>query len=291
MTYCQFIAAVKKEVECNVDRKVRIDVHVALKNNDKERRGLVFQEEGINISPTIYLEEAYREFQQGKELDKIVQEILDVYESARFSKRWEAGNLREFDKMRKNVLCKLVNREKNREFLKDTPYIPFFDLAIVCYVLVELSERGIATMLVKNSQLKMWEIGEMELFQTARENVQKQFPAELRRMKDVMSEMLGMDSPDEEEDSMYVLSNETGNFGAVCIAYDHVLDLIGSALKENYYIIPSSVHEMIIVPESKAPRREEIEEMVTEINETQVEEEEVLSNRVYFYNIQKKIMS
>ena len=48
---------------------------------------------------------------------------------------------------------------------------------------------------------------------------------------------------------------------------------------------------MIIVPESKAPRREEIEEMVTEINETQVEEEEVLSNRVYFYNIQKKIMS
>lgn len=291
MTYCQFIAAVKKEVECNVDRKVRIDVHVALKNNDKERRGLVFQEEGINISPTIYLEEAYREFQQGKELDKIVQEILDVYESARFSKRWEAGNLREFDKMRKNVLCKLVNREKNREFLKDTPYIPFFDLAIVCYVLVELSERGIATMLVKNSQLKMWEIGEMELFQTARENVQKQFPAELRRMKDVMSEMLGMDPPDEEEDSMYVLSNETGNFGAVCIAYDHVLDLIGSALKENYYIIPSSVHEMIIVPESKAPRREEIEEMVTEINETQVEEEEVLSNRVYFYNIQKKIMS
>ena len=291
MTYCQFIAAVKEEVECNVDGNVKIDVHIALKNNDKERRGLVFQEEGINISPTIYLEEAYRDFRQGKELHKIVREILDVYESARFSKRWEVGNLREFDKMRKNVLCKLVNREKNREFLKDTPYIPFFDLAIVCYVLVELSERGIATMPVKSSQLKMWKIGEMELFQTARENVQKQFPAELRRMKDVMAEMLGMDAPDEEGDSMYVLSNETRNFGAVCIAYDHILDLIGSALKESYYIIPSSVHEMIIVPESKAPRREEIEEMVTEINETQVEEEEVLSNRVYFYNIQKKIMS
>lgn len=291
MTYCQFIAVVKKEVECNVDRKVRIGVHVALKNNDKERRGLVFQEEGINISPTIYLEEAYRDFQQGKELHKIVREILDVYESARFSKRWEAENLRDFDKMRKNILCKLVNREKNKEFLKDTPYIPFFDLAIVCYVLIELSERGIATMSVRNAQLKMWKIGEVELFQAARENVQKQFPAELRRMKDVMAEMLGMDAPDEEEDSMYVLSNEIRNFGAVCIAYDHILDFIGIELQENYYIIPSSVHEVIIVPESKAPRREEIEEMVTEINETQIEEEEVLSNRVYFYNIQKKMMS
>lgn len=291
MTYCQFIAAVKEEVECNVDGNVKIDVHIALKNNDKERRGLVFQEEGINISPAIYLEEAYKEFQEGKDLHKIVHDILEVYESARFSKRYEVDNLREFDKIRKNVLCKLINREKNKEFLKDTPYIPFFDLAIVCYVLIELSDRGIATMPVKFTQLKMWKIGEMELFQVARENVQKQFPAELRRMKDVIAEMLGMDSLDTEDDTMYVLSNEMRNFGAVCIAYDNVPDLIGAELKENYYIIPSSVHEVIIVPESKAPKKAEIEEMVMEINETQVEEEEVLSNRIYFYNIKEKMMS
>ncbi|WP_459829933.1 DUF5688 family protein [Faecalimonas hominis] len=48
---------------------------------------------------------------------------------------------------------------------------------------------------------------------------------------------------------------------------------------------------LIIVPESKAPSREEMERMVTEINETQVEEEEVLSNRVYFYDIRAKKMS
>ena len=291
MTYCQFIAAVKKEVECNVDRNVQIDVHIALKNNDKERRGLIFREEGINISPAIYLEEEYKEFQGGKDLHKIVHDILEVYESARLPKRCEVDNLQEFGKIRKNVLCKLINLEKNREFLKDTPYVPFFDLAIVCYVLVELSECGIATMPIKVTQLNLWGVGEMELFQVARENVQKQFPAELRRMKDVIAEMLGMDSVDAEDDNMYVLSNEMRNFGAVCITYDNVLELIGEELKENYYIIPSSVHEVIIVPESKAPQKEEIEEMVTEINETQVEEEEVLSNRIYFYNIQEKIMS
>lgn len=125
MTYCQFIAAVKEEVECNVDGNVKIDVHIALKNNDKERRGLVFQEEGINISPAIYLEEAYKEFQEGKDLHKIVHDILEVYESARFSKRYEVDNLREFDKIRKNVLCKLINREKNKEFLKDTHIFHF----------------------------------------------------------------------------------------------------------------------------------------------------------------------
>lgn len=291
MTYCQFIAVVKKELECKVERNVRIDIHVALKNNNKERRGLVFLEEGVNISPTIYLEEVYKEFQEGKELHKIVQDILQVYESTRFSKKWETEGLHNFDKTRRKILCKLINREKNKEFLEDTPYMPFLDLAIVCYVLIELGERGIATMPVKFSQLEMWGIEEKELFQIAKENVQKQLPAELRQMKEVIAEMLGIDAVQDAEDFMYVLSNEIRNLGAVCITYDDILELIGEELKENYYIIPSSIHEVIIVPESKAPKKEEIEEMVKEINETQVEEEEVLSNSVYFYNIHKKRMS
>ena len=69
ITYCQFIAAVKQKVESNINRNVRVEVHITLKNNGKERRGLVFIEEGINISPTIYLEEFYQNFREGKALD------------------------------------------------------------------------------------------------------------------------------------------------------------------------------------------------------------------------------
>ena len=291
ITYCQFIAAVKQKVESNINRNVRVEVHITLKNNGKERRGLVFIEEGINISPTIYLEEFYQNFREGKALDEIIKDILEVYANSKFSKKWETEKLRVFENVRHNVLCKMINREKNREFLKETPYIPFFDLAIVCYVLIELNEHGIATMPVKKAQLEMWGIKENELFQVAKRNVQKQFPAELRQMKDVIAEMIGMEVQDAEDDFMYVLSNEMRSFGAVCITYDGVPELVGIELEENYYIIPSSVHEMIIVPESKVPSREEMERMVTEINETQVEEEEVLSNRVYFYDIRAKKMS
>ncbi|WP_461812414.1 DUF5688 family protein [Faecalimonas sp.] len=291
MTYSQFVAAVKKELECKLEKNTKIDVHIALKNNNTERRGLAFVEEGINISPTIYLEEIYKEFQEGKKLDEIVQDILEVYGSTRVSQKWEIESLNDFAKTRKKILCKLINQEKNKEFLEDTPYISFLDLAIVCYVLIELKENGIVTMPVKFSQLEMWGIEETELFQVAKENVQKQFPAELRQMKEVIAEMLGIDMPQDDEEVMYVLSNDIRSFGAICIIYDGILELIGEELKENYYIIPSSIHEMIIVPESKAPKKEEIEEMVKEINETQVENEEVLSNNVYFYNIQEKRMS
>ena len=59
---------------------------------------------------------------------------------------------------------------------------------------------------------------------------------------------------------------------------------MGQKLGENYYILPSSIHEVIVVPESKSPVKQDLEEMVREINETQVEEEEILSYRAYYFS-------
>ena len=83
---------------------------------------------------------------------------------------------------------------------------------------------------------------------------------------------------------MYVLSNNQRNYGAVSILYEGLLKDIGERLQEDYYVLPSSVHEVIIVPESNSPGQEELEHMIVEINETQVEPEEVLSDRAYYYS-------
>ena len=97
---------------------------------------------------------------------------------------------------------------------------------------------------------------------------------------------------DEKQDVMYVLTNSLRNYGAACLFYPHVLEMVGEMLKEDYYVLPSSVHEVIIVPESKALDADEMSEMVVEINETQVEPEEVLSDHAYFYQRDsKKLMA
>ena len=67
-------------------------------------------------------------------------------------------------------------------------------------------------------------------------------------------------------------------------AYPNVLEMIGQILKKDYYILPSSVHEVIIVPYSEIYVCSKLDEMVREINSTQVEEEDVLSNHVYLYD-------
>ena len=66
--------------------------------------------------------------------------------------------------------------------------------------------------------------------------------------------------------------------------YEGILEKVGQKLGENYYMLPSSIHEVIVVPESNSPVKQDLEEMVREINETQVEEEEVLSDRVYNFS-------
>lgn len=82
---------------------------------------------------------------------------------------------------------------------------------------------------------------------------------------------------------MYVLSNPIRSLGAACIAYPEVLDMAGKILNDDYYVLPSSIHEVVLVPESKGMEPDEMDAMVMDINETQVEEEEILSNHAYIY--------
>lgn len=246
-------------------------------------------QEGVNVSPTIYLEECYEQFQEGKTLEQITEQILRLYREVRFKDSWAGDYIQSFEKIKHMIMYKLINRRKNEKILQDTPYIPFQDLAVVCYALLEMNRKGTATMLVKDEHLKMWDVTKEDVFTQAEENSRKLLPVEFSRMKDVIAEMLELDLEEsDEEDFMYVLSNESRSYGAACMLYEGVLEMIGKELGENYYVIPSSVHEVIIIPESRAPEKEEIEEMIAEINETQVEEEEVLSDRVYYYSVKEK---
>ena len=65
--------------------------------------------------------------------------------------------------------------------------------------------------------------------------------------------------------------------------YPHVLEMIGEILKEDFYILPSSIHEMIILPKSREIAKEELDAMIQDINHTQVDTEEVLSDHAYLY--------
>ena len=269
MTYYQFIHAVEEKIKKEVKEERKISVHTNIKNNGVKRTGIMISENGINISPTIYLEEYFQQFKRGYPLELIVKDILSLYEKIRFQNSWKEGEkVKSYDFVKGRVIYRLVNRERNRKLLEDVPY----------------KEYGMASMLVRREHLKMWKVSEEDIYYRACKNTQKLLPYDFSTMRSVIMELLEIGREIEEQTGkMYILSNVMRSYGACAMMYPDLLRKIGEELEENYYILPSSVHETIIVAESEAPGKEELCEMIEEINETQVEEEEVLSNRAYYY--------
>ena len=90
-------------------------------------------------------------------------------------------------------------------------------------------------------------------------------------------------------ESAYILSNKSGVFGAVYLASPEVMEKISGLFPEGFYLLPSSVHEILVMPkDGNGPGQEktpfELGEMVREVNRTCVERDEILSDRIYEYD-------
>lgn len=290
MTYQQFINAVEQEMKGSVAKGIHISIQDSLKNNGVRRKGLMLQENGYQISPTIYLEEYYQQYRTGVKIADIAEQIQELYREIRMKPLAQTELLTDYRQVKDRIVMKLINREKNEELLATLPYWPFLDLAIVFYVLLDISEAGAATMPVSVKHTELWKITEKELFEQAKQNAIRLLPAELRTMRSVVAEIIGAEPEGGGEDFMFVLSNKLRCLGAVCIAYEGIMQIIGDELGENFFVLPSSIHEVIIVPESASPDRESLNEMIREINATQVAAEEVLGDCAYYYDrVQKKL--
>ena len=285
MTYFQFIHAVETKVKKEVKEGRKVCIHTNIKNNGVKRSGIMITENNVNISPTIYLEEYFQKFRMGYPLEQIAKDIVTLYEKIRFQDSWEEGEkIKDYEFVKGKIVYRLIGREENQELLKEIPYKDYLDLAIIYYVLLEVDEHGMASMMVKNEHLDMWKVTKEDIYYRACTNTQELLPYEFAPMRCVIEEMMGLEIEEGPAEKMYILSNEMRSYGASAILYPELLRSIGQEIGENYYVIPSSVHETIIVAESESPQKDELCNMIEEINETQVEAEEVLSNQAYYYD-------
>lgn len=302
MNYDEF----RKEVQSRVKefmsedfQNANITLHETLKNNSYERKGITVQREGISISPTIYLEEFYQSYENGKSMDDILGKIGDFVEEVSYKEEPEAlDDLRDYSKLQDKVVCKLVNQKMNRRLLDNMPWTKVNDLAEVYMVELECHESETATMSITNSMLDDWGISKDELHNIAIGNSQRMHPPVLSRMSDVIEELLSGENPRDAKnllgdtkdasDFMYVLTNDIRSFGAATLQYPEVLNQVRDYLGEDFYVIPSSIHESIIVPKDQSLSPKELGETIREINATQVDRAEVLADHAYEYSGEDK---
>lgn len=152
------------------------------------------------------------------------------------------GELKNFEEMKSKLTFKIMNRKKNTALLKSVPHREYGDLAIVFYLLLRESREEIVTMTVTNYVLKRcWKITMEELERCAYENAKQILPAELHELP------LGIG----ENNKMYILTNSIKRMGAACIFYPGIQEMLAEKIKEDFYLLPSSIHEWIILPSGK----------------------------------------
>ena len=165
-----FTEIIKSEMEKIYSSKCKVDVLNVVKNNGLHPTGITIRNRESNMAPTIYLDRYFADYKDGRTMENICKEIVQVYEKNKVQKNFSLKQVTDFKNVKDRICFKLVNREKNAELLADAPYVEYQDLAVIFYVLVSNDKKGIASIIVKNSLMNMWDVGIDMLYDLAKKN-------------------------------------------------------------------------------------------------------------------------
>lgn len=309
MDFEQFKEVVKdsiKEYLPESYEKAEVELKDVIKNNDTHLTGLTIKEADTRIAPTVYLEDYFKAYEDGRGMDEILTNMAALYDEAAkdgldFDTEALVNNITDYESTKEKIVPRVVNKEGNAERLKGMPYTEMGDLAVTYHVDLGGSDNGNMSIAVSNEMLDKYGVSVSELHDQACKNMEEISPANFKTMIDTLAELMipGYEdmTPDEQAEArsdfdmpdpgMYVLSNDSKAFGAVAILDSETMDTIRNDVGD-FYILPSSVHEVLIVPKREGIELSDLEAMVKEVNATQVAPNEVLSDHVYEYDPETK---
>lgn len=293
----EFCNQMLEAVKMRFPEETKVEIHRVLKNNSLELDSLVILEEKKMMSPNFYLQYYYEEYKNGTEVEVLASQIEELYYEALQSEESLELNM-SYEHCRDKIVFRLVSYERNRELLKLIPHIPFLDMVIIFYVLVRSDEEGIGSVRISNRLFKEWGVEIKALFVLARENTMRMFPRKMCGMFSMMDKILEYGIGRRNQDYFgelkttsrciprepYVITNSKGINGAAVLLYPDTLKEVGAFLGEDYFLLPSSIHEFLAIPVSASIRVEDLYEMVWEVNASCVAKDEILSESVYHYN-------
>lgn len=294
MSYDEFCKYMKNDLQNYfMDQEKECEVHLyhATKTNNVSRIGLTIKTAGSNIAPTIYMEEFYEKLIEGSSIEDIRNELADLY-AYTVEKSPNVTFLDDFklENVQDRIAMRMVNYKDNREMLSETPHKKVDDLAVYYVVVVGCNKEGTACMTIKNTHQEMLGISTDELHQIAMKNTTKIFPPVFMKIEDKLSQIENnlLVSEDVGRNSgMFVLTNEIANFGAVNIMYPEITEKIKEIIGSDYYVLPSTVHEMILVPKGEQVDARGLGILVRDINGYMVEREDRLSDHIYEMDFEK----
>ncbi len=250
------------------------------------------------IAPTFYMERLYAQYEESGSFEQTMSEqAVYLEESIKFIPK-NILSL-DFSKVRKKIVFQIVNTADNIEMLLKCPHRNFEDLSVVYRAITGISNSGVSGFLITNDIAEVEGLTEEELYDCAYENTKKLFPFKSERIEVIMRRLMRRWGADEDEikeafpgytktplrERIYVVSNRHDFFGANALLYSDVIGEVAAKIGTDCYILPSSVHDLIILSTETYYKENRLANIVKTTNNESVRPQERLSDSVYMYSI------
>ena len=270
----EFIKKLFYVLSCQLGKEVEMKQKRVWKNNGVFYEGLVIEKLEEELSQVVSLDNCYEDFRAGISVQEISEQILKEYrKAARNVSLLSQQDIWSYERIKDRLYVEMVNRKWNEQYLEHKYYVPFLDLAVVYYIDTQLDyknapeHRGTA---VTKDIFKIWSVEPEVIWKQVLENMGKE-------------SLFLMLVVTEEENSLMTFEDAfQKNQGALALLQKSILDEAKKKLEEPFYILPVSIFELMIVPESQADEVEEMKKAIIESNK-ELPVEYLLSNSVYYY--------
>lgn len=318
LSYTEFREEIRERMEQRMGDRYRVDIHRIRKANAGAQDAVAIFEKrstGSCTSPNIYLEPLYQKYKEGMGIQEIMEGAVFMYQKGMENADAVLGHMpdiREYESCRGRLYFRLAGTEKNRSLLEGVPHCEVMDLSVIPYLMVEETGIGMGSVMVDSAMVKGWGVPGETVLKQAFANTPGMLPVTVNTLLSVMEQICRepKESGGGQQDAVgnageaaafpgilhkavgfpdiFIMTNKKGLNGFAAILYPGALKSAADMIGKDLYVIPSSVHEAILVPAGSFMGAGGLLEMVREVNATCVAEEEVVSDSVYFYDREER---
>ena len=300
----EFMNDVIKALKMKLGEGYRVFPKEQRKNNELVLYGICIHKENESISPVVYPEDFMLPYIAGVlNAEQIADILLEQCRQGEISQE-AAAHLADFKLMKDKVRIRLVNYGANSGELEGMPHRKFLDLAITYYLDMQAAIAGQnGAGAITNALMDIWGVSEDELYQLGMERLHSKNAFQATDIFDLIRNAAQEEQDTETEEAiaelqrdqnrpkMYVVTNKGRFYGANCLLNASFLQEMAEDSGCSLIVYPSSVHEMVILPQKNGYENRMGTKDIQEINYQHLPKDEWLSNSIYRYDREKREVS
>ena len=245
----QFVEEVKDRLY-EQGAEVNVSVHEVNKLNESYE-AITVTPEGSNIGVNVGIDKFYDAMENGRSYDEVVDKAVDVVTNGITQRPdFDINSLSDYSQMKEKLAMEVVSAEANKEMLETVPHQNIEDMAVVYRLVLNSDDEGRASILLTNQLIESMGVTPEQLHADAMENAPQIKPVEIKGMSEVMAEMMGLFPVAPEDEKIYVATVPDKVHGAGVLAYQNFMDQAAERAGGDFFILPSSIHEILIVPDN-----------------------------------------